>query len=701
MSGTADKQKKEFSLWAKENLGEKVGIWYAPYIEKFGTLLRKFDLDAEKDYYTNFFFYTSFDEFKDIYKQVIGQSDDEIAEIIKGKQLRYPEKYAQQKLQWSKGYAQMTYNNGERNKPDNYGGIADLGPLFRAYLKFLYYAENPSLTYPKKEKKTTTHDGEIDDSINYWLYAPGDDARFFEEFYTENVMGLGWDYLGNLSRYSTRSEVEKVIADNRIDERRPTNDSKAVWDFYKEIKPGDIVYAKAGIKKIVGRGIVTGEYYFDNEVDEYKHRHTINWTNKGSWELKEKVAQKTLTNFNDYPDWIVYVEQLISGNIVEENSLLVNEFKTWLSQQVQQNGEYLNDKSITQKVASLKDIEKHFKVIVFGETDTEALKNIKETILADESYDRYKGVSGSSLDYYIRYIESKPVIEENEPYSQADFLSEVFIDETKLQTLQSVLQNKKNLILKGAPGVGKTFIADRLAFLMMGEKDETRIQMIQFHQSYSYEDFIEGYRPKADGEGFELKQGPFVKFARKATRDPERDYFFIIDEINRGNMSKIFGELMMLIESDKRGKSINLLYSNEKFSVPDNLYIIGMMNTADRSLALLDYALRRRFSFFEISPAFENYTFKNYINSLVSAEKLLRVIDTIKELNITVSDELGTGFQIGHSYFVGEAFEVNADKRVKEVVEFEIIPQLYEYWFDDESKAEEWANRLIGVVNGI
>lgn len=136
---------------------------------------------------------------------------------------------------------------------------------------------------------------------------------------------------------------------------------------------------------------------------------------------------------------------------------------------------------------------------------------------------------------------------------------------------------------------------------------------------------------------------------RKATRDPERDYFFIIDEINRGNMSKIFGELMMLIESDKRGKSINLLYSNEKFSVPANLYIIGMMNTADRSLALLDYALRRRFSFFEISPAFENDTFKNYVKGLGSPEKLIKVINTIKELNLIVSDELGTGFQIGHS----------------------------------------------------
>lgn len=697
MSDAVENQKNQFAAWAKENLGEKTGLWYAPYLEQLGTLLRQFNLDGGKEFYQNFFYYRSFAEFKDIYKSIIGQNDDEISAILKGKQLRYPDSYAQQKLEWNQKYAQWTYEKGERSKPDNFGGIADLGPLMRAYIKFLYYAENPLHTYPKKEKKTTTHDGEIDDSINYWVYAPGDDARMWDEFYHEGVMGLGWDFLGNIEKYGSRSEVEKVIAEHRNDGKRPTNDSKAVWDFYQGIRPGDIVYAKAGVKKIIGRGVITGEYYFDVNAAEYMHRHKVNWTNAGSWDLRDQVAMKTLTRFNDYPDFIVYMDQLINGETVVENSLQVNEFKTWLSQQVQQNGEYLNDKTITQKVSSLKDIEKYFNIVIFGEMDTEALKNIKETVLADESYDRYKGVSGSSIDYYIRYVESRPIVEENEPYSLTDFLDEVFVDEQNLARLQSVLQNKKNLILKGAPGVGKTFIADRLAYLMMEEKDDSRIQMIQFHQSYSYEDFIEGYRPKADGEGFELKQGPFVKFARKAARDPERDYFFIIDEINRGNMSKIFGELMMLIETDKRGKSINLLYSNEKFSVPVNLYIIGMMNTADRSLALLDYALRRRFSFFEISPAFENITFKKYLEKIGNPKKVMKVINEIKALNIIVSEELGTGFQIGHSYFVGEAYEVNAEQRIEEVVEFEIIPQLYEYWFDDESKAIEWATRLRGA----
>lgn len=288
-----------------------------------------------------------------------------------------------------------------------------------------------------------------------------------------------------------------------------------------------------------------------------------------------------------------------------------------------------------------------------------------------------------------------------QPYTKADFLKEVYIDEDRLSDLKAVLENKKNLILKGAPGVGKTFISNRLAYLMMGEKDTSRVQMIQFHQSYSYEDFIEGYRPKADGEGFELKQGPFVKFAKMAENDSDRDYFFIIDEINRGNMSKIFGELMMLIEPDQRGQHINLLYSNESFSVPENLYIVGMMNTADRSLAMLDYALRRRFSFFEMEPAFENGTFQDYINGLENARKTQKVIEEIKALNGIIKEELGSGFQIGHSYFAGEAYRVNADHHISRVVEYEIIPQLYEYWFDDEDKAEGFATRLRSICSEI
>lgn len=168
------------------------------------------------------------------------------------------------------------------------------------------------------------------------------------------------------------------------------------------------------------------------------------------------------------------------------------------------------------------------------------------------------------------------------PYTKEDFLSEVFMPEEEYEKLSGILRIKKNIILQGAPGVGKTFAAKRIAFSMMGVKDVERVMMVQFHQSYSYEDFIMGFRPSTDG--FELKRGAFYNFCKKAEIDGDNDYFFIIDEINRGNLSKIFGELFMLIENDKRGVSLQLLYSDEKFSVPKNIYIIGMMNTADRNI---------------------------------------------------------------------------------------------------------------------
>ena len=182
----------------------------------------------------------------------------------------------------------------------------------------------------------------------------------------------------------------------------------------------------------------------------------------------------------------------------------------------------------------------------------------------------------------------------NSPYTKQDFLSKVYMDANRFDVLVNQLKLKKNIIFQGAPGVGKTFTAKKLAYAMMGEEDENRIEMVQFHQNYSYEDFVMGYRP--NGAEFKLSEGIFYRFCQLAANHPEQDFFFIIDEINRGNLSKIFGELLMLIDKDYRGTQITLSYSGMKFFVPENLYIIGMMNTADRSLAMIDYALRRRFS---------------------------------------------------------------------------------------------------------
>lgn len=303
----------------------------------------------------------------------------------------------------------------------------------------------------------------------------------------------------------------------------------------------------------------------------------------------------------------------------------------------------------------------------------------------------------SEYEFILDMIrEENPIVtaSSSDAYTKDDFLNEVYMTEERYKTLVNVLRNKKNIILQGAPGVGKTFAARRLAWSMMGEKDDSRIEFVQFHQNYSYEDFMMGYKPVEDG--FELKYGIFYRFCQKVANQPDKEFFFIIDEINRGNMSKIFGELLMLIEKDYRGTKMTLAYNGLPFSVPKNLYIIGMMNTADRSLAMIDYALRRRFSFFEIEPGFDSQGFISYQNGL-NSETLDELISKVKELNrkIAADKSLGRGFCIGHSYFCGR--DVCTDEWLHSVVDYDILPMLSEYWFDDENEFQRWKNILQGV----
>ena len=313
---------------------------------------------------------------------------------------------------------------------------------------------------------------------------------------------------------------------------------------------------------------------------------------------------------------------------------------------------------------------------------TDYVKKLQNIIDGDKHEDSFDDAADEEITF--------------EPYTADDFLTDVYMDEDRYKVLKSLLLTKKNVILQGAPGVGKTFAAKRLAFSIMGEKDTNRVKMVQFHQSYSYEDFIMGFRPTETG--FELRKGVFYEFCRQAAED-DRPYFFIIDEINRGNLSKIFGELFMLIESDKRGVELQLLYADEQFSIPSNVYIIGMMNTADRSLAMLDYALRRRFAFFDIKPGFETPGFREYRMALDN-EKFNKLISCVESLNreISVDESLGEGFCIGHSYFCNLQPDTIDDSWLYGVVEYELIPLLKEYWFDEPMKVKDWSENLRSTI---
>lgn len=449
------------------------------------------------------------------------------------------------------------------------------------------------------------------DSVRYWLYSPGTNASKWDEFYRDGIIAIGWGEIGDLNAFSTKDEMKKKMKQCYSEELSYKNSAHATWQFVHQMKSGDIVFAKKGSSKVIGRGVVTSDYQYDsNRGDSYNNVRRINWTHNGVWEHPGQAAQKTLTDITPYTDYVVKLNALFEEDIPED---------------------------------------------------------------AEEQEISYP------------------------PYNASDFLADVYMSKENYTILTTLLRHKKNIIIQGAPGVGKTYAAKRLAYSMMGVKDKERVMMVQFHQSYSYEDFIMGFRPSTTG--FELKKGPFYNFCKKAEIDSDNDYFFIIDEINRGNLSKIFGELFMLIESDKRGVELQLLYSDERFSVPENVHIIGMMNTADRSLAMLDYALRRRFAFFEFSPAFDTEGFRKYCE-LKNNSKFNKLIDTVKNLNdvIEADETLGRGFCIGHSYFcTRDDFEFD-DMWLNSVVDYELVPLLSEYWFDDPSKVKEWTVILKGAI---
>ena len=308
-----------------------------------------------------------------------------------------------------------------------------------------------------------------------------------------------------------------------------------------------------------------------------------------------------------------------------------------------------------------------------------------------------EGDNGGGIvsDLFSTYNATSTESKEYPEYTKKSFLEEVFIKEEQYDAIVELLERKKNIILQGAPGVGKTFAAKRLAYSILGCEDESKVEFIQFHQSYAYEDFVLGYKPTETG--FTIEEGPFYKFCKKAEANGGK-HFFIIDEINRGNLSRIFGELLVLTEATKRNESATLLYTKESFKVPDNVYIIGMMNTADRSLAMIDYALRRRFSFFSMEPAFGLKSFKDHFEKIATPKGKL-LVAKIEELNKAIEndDNLGKGFMIGHSYLCAD--DRLSDEALKAIVQYEIIPLLEEYWYDVSSEVKKWSQILLSVLD--
>lgn len=450
----------------------------------------------------------------------------------------------------------------------------------------------------------------------YWALGVGEDGRFWNEFQEKGIAAIGWDDLGDLRAYPNQDAIAAAIAQQRgPGAPEPKNDSRACFQFSREIRIGDYVIAKIGRRRVLGIGIVESDYIFDPSREEFSHLRRVRWLKAANVEVPQddQVPTKTLTEVTGY---------------------------------------------------------------------TGFLQLVHETLLAPSPQREHPATSSYGIDDAL-----------------ADGL---FLPRAELVTMLEALRWKMNIVLQGPPGVGKTFVARRLAYAFIGRKDPSRVEMVQFHQSYSYEDFIQGWRPGPAG-GFSRRDGAFYTFCNRARTDREHNYVFIIDEINRGNLSKIFGELMMLIEPDKRGSdyTIPLTYSDssgERFSVPENVYLIGMMNTADRSLALVDYALRRRFVFFDLKPQLETDAFRNHLRARGASEPLIsKIIGRIGKVNESICNDrrnLGPGFAIGHSFFAPAKQAVCDEAWYQGVIDHEIAPLLREYWFDGRARAEELIEQL-------
>jgi 5-methylcytosine-specific restriction protein B len=607
--------------------------------------------------------------------------------------------------------------------------------------------------------------------INYWKFSPGENGIYWEEFYKQGIIAIGWDDLRDLNDYTTETLSEALNVED-------PNNSNRIWNIenFRDASVGDVVIANKGKSKALGIGVITGEYTFDNEREKYKHIRKIDWlihhlvdfektifrpdtfTPTLKWEsIKEKYinADKSYGGiFNDLeagkdisppPKPTVEDSEIqnfwwLNANpkIWRIDSYEVGDIQSYTSRNNKGNKRMIykyfedvkpGDLVIGYESSPIKQLKAIFEItegLHVDDNEGEIINfEIKEIVKDPITWDDLKETNGLencevfankqgslfSLKYeefnIIRdLIDERNIITEREVgrldiqgYSISSDPEKPFIGHSEIKEIIHSLEIKKNVVLQGPPGVGKTFIAKKIAYEMMKQTDDTKIEMVQFHQSYSYEDFIQGIRPS--GKIFRVKNGVFHDFCKKAGNDPDSSYFFIIDEINRGNLSKIFGELMMLIETDKREKyKVHLTYSEKDdapFFVPENLYLIGTMNTADRSLAIVDYALRRRFRFITLKPNFNHKFIDLLISKGFSQEFIQDIISKINTLNEEIKSDknLGEGFQIGHSFFCSNKNNKSEKEWFEDIVKYEIAPLLEEYWFDDIDKSKNKADSLL------
>ncbi|MEO6871541.1 MAG: AAA family ATPase [Chthoniobacterales bacterium] len=607
--------------------------------------------------------------------------------------------------------------------------------------------ETPALYHGKGAKIL----GKDELPLAYWTLQAGRGGEAWEDFRATKEIAVSFGEMEDFRTFPDREAMRVRInqLEERHDDAAHAADTLCSWQFSHEMKRNDIVFVFCGREEMAGVGRITGDYQFEPSRAEYRHRRQVEWLALGPWQMPEKLRApvKTLTRETDEERQLARLDvaeiDLVSltarspsprhwwlnanPKIWDFRNAAIGSEQTYTShnekgnkrrkfnyfEEVQAGDRLIGyvtspDKEIVALCEITKPLHDTPKGKAFGFrkieefrqpvtwTELQAIPDLANCEPLQSNQGSLFALTEDEFDLIRALIDERnivPLEKAPTPYTKADALDGLFMEESQLDTILERLKRKKALILQGPPGVGKTFVARRLAYALMGEKDDSRLKMVQFHPSYGYEDFIQGYRP--DGSGLRLRDGVFYDFARFARNDPSRRWVFIIDEINRGNLAKIFGEVLMLLEADKRGPeyAIRLTYSEREdtFSIPENLYLIGTMNTADRSLAMVDYALRRRFAFVGLEPALDSSAFGAWLKKSGASEALLqRLRGRLRELNDQISKErdLGAGFRVGHSFFCSNNGVAPDESWYQEIIDGEIKPLLEEY-FDSPERVKE------------
>ncbi len=536
----------------------------------------------------------------------------------------------------------------------------------------------------------------------YWLYAPGENASKWEEFYNNGIMGLGWDEIGDLNLLGDSDDITKIIQTTYKTKSKSYNNALANIEFREVISVGDIIITKKGRQEYLGYGIVTSDYYYDKTRESYQKCRKVDWKKKGNWnEPKDDIVIKTLTDITKYPD---YVNRLIDLIGIEKDEQKINTGYATMNLPLNTilygppgtgktyilNNEYVklftsSESSIT-KQDFLKDIIQNcswWQVIAL------AVLELGKTKVADIFKHEYVQIkaqisNSTTVTPTIWGQLQSHTIEECENVKVQRRMPPFIFNKTnksEWEILENEVEEQSPELLELKSKIDNF---DNISHIKI-----KRFEFITFHQSYSYEDFIEGIKPELSESdiAYSIQPGVFQELCNRARNDLSNKYAIFIDEINRGNISSIFGELITLIEEDKREGMNNeikatLPYSKKPFSVPSNLYIIGTMNTADRSVEALDTALRRRFSFIEMNPKPEILDEDEFkCNGIDLKEMLIAINGRIEKL-------LDKDYCIGHSYFLTIKDRANPEDELRAIFQNKILPLLQEYFYGDWGKIQ-------------